>query len=868
MVALSGSFSVVGGSVAGMAMTKLLVLILFSGIGVGLIWIAKWQKLRWWQSLAVRLFLLIVVGAAALSAFESKNEFDYDPEILILDRSKSIQEESLFNSQVFATVWQSLRPNRQVIVYGSASEYVLSDNWPEVPNGGSNLDEALEMAAKFLNGQSGRIIIATDGVVDSGNRVDQLVDQLYKTVGRIDFISLDGVEFASDVLLEPIKGSTNVWSEMKFPIFLPVHSILKQEGELQVYVNGELYNEGQVQLGKGETIVPIMLQAGNPGVMHIEARIQIEGDEFLGNNIAYTSIQVYKQPRILIITKDLDSVGPLATDLRNEGSEVTIIKPDEFPTSLDDLETLQVIFLHNLLEQDLNYEQKQALRLHVLELGKGLVFLGGRNSYTLGGYQNSILEPLMPIILIPPDRVQRVPITFLLVLDRSGSMAGDRDTEIAPIDLTREAAMRAIETLRSDDFLGVLSFSGTTNWEVDLRQVGEGLDLRIAQDKVSQMVASGGTFMYQALEGAVNQMIASETTDYPHILLMSDGVSGDGSSDEFNRLVEYARDYGITISTIALGYESDPETLSRIAERGGGRFYQVYNPEDLPKVMISESRAVQAENVQEGRTNMILGVENHPILAGFRLDELPLLNGYIAIQSKSSVGAEDVLLSGNFGDPLLSVWQVGLGHVAAWMGDLGEQWTPGMKDWEKQGTFWQQVARYVLPDPSIREADVKLNVDETQMKIHLIFPGSEIAKNIKNPIWVQSTDGEPNVAYQMTQISAREYALELPPPHIGAYTGIIKYSDGSNTHDLIVPFSINYPDEWKFETSEVGANRIAHWREKTNGVMLSFDQELENSRELDSKPGLDWFNLLLLILIIGWPVEIAIRRWHMPWRRP
>ena len=87
------------------------------------------------------------------------------------------------------------------------------------------------MAAKFLNGQSGRIIIATDGVVDSGNRVDQLVDQLYKTVGRIDFISLDGVEFASDVLLEPIKGSTNVWSEMKFPIFLPVHSILKQECE-------------------------------------------------------------------------------------------------------------------------------------------------------------------------------------------------------------------------------------------------------------------------------------------------------------------------------------------------------------------------------------------------------------------------------------------------------------------------------------------------------------------------------------------------------------------------------------------------------------------------------------------------------------
>jgi len=849
-------------------MTKWLILILIISIGLGLVWIARWLKLRWWQALAIRLFLLMVIGAAVFSVFESKKRLYFDPEILILDRSQSIPEESLFNSQVFAKVWASLRPNRQVIVFGSNAEYVLSDTWPEVQKRGSNLGESLEMADNFLDGQKGRIIVATDGVIEDPTRVDQLLDLLYKSGDQLDYIFLSGVKFTSDVYLEPIKSSANVWSGMKFPIFLPVHSNLKQVGVLQVYVNGALYNEGQIQLRAGETMVPIMLQAGNPGVMHVEARMVIDGDEFLGNNVVYSSVQVYKQPRILIITNDHDGVGTLATYLGNEGSEVTILAPDEFPTTLNNIETFQVIFLHNLLEQDLSYEQKQALRIHVLEWGKGLVFLGGRNSYTLGGYQNSILEPLMPVNMSPPDRVQRVPITFLLVLDRSGSMAGDRDTEIAPIDLSREAAMRAIETLRSDDYLGVLSFSGTTNWEVGLRQVGEGLDLRIAQDKVSQMVAIGGTFMYQALEEAVNQMIASKTTDYPHILLMSDGVSGDGSSDEFNRLVEYARSNGITISTIALGYESDPETLSRIAQKGGGRFYQVYNPEDLPKVMISESRAVQAENVQEGRTNMILGVENHPILAGFRLDELPLLNGYIATRSKSSFGAEDVLLSGNFGDPILSVWQVGLGHVAAWMSDLGEQWTPGMKDWEKQGIFWQQVARYVLPNPSIRDADVKLNVDETQMKVRLIFPGSEEAQKIKNPIWVQSIDGEPSIAYQLTQMSAKEFALELPTPHLGAYTGIIKYSEAGNARELIVPFSINYPDEWKFETSELGADRIADWREKTNGVMLSYDQELENSRELELKPGLDWFNLLLLVLMIGWPVEIAIRRWHMPWRKP
>ena len=50
------------------------------------------------------------------------------------------------------------------------------------------------------------------------------------------------------------------------------------------------------------------------------------------------------------------------------------------------------------------------------------------------------------------------PVTFLLVLDRSGSMAGDRETDISPIELTKEAAIRVFDTLRPADYLGILTF--------------------------------------------------------------------------------------------------------------------------------------------------------------------------------------------------------------------------------------------------------------------------------------------------------------------------------------------------------------------------------------------------------------------------
>ncbi|NIW43478.1 MAG: VWA domain-containing protein [Gammaproteobacteria bacterium] len=449
--------------------------------------------------------------------------------------------------------------------------------------------------------------------------------QFRLTGGQIDFILLSRVDYQSDLYVGQIKGSSSVWSGINFPIYLPVFSERGGEATLQVFVNGQLYREGNFKLQEGYITLPIMLRAGNPGVMQVEARVLFDGDQFPENNSAFASFRVYEQPRILVVTKNEGALDHFISAISEQNSEVVVIAPEMLPTSIEELESFQVIFVHDVLAQDFNFEQMQAIRLHVLELGKGLVFLGGRNSYTLGGYQNTALEPLMPIVLAPPDRVQRVPITFLLVLDRSGSMAGDRNTEISPIDLTREAAMRAIETLRSDDYLGVLTFSGTTQWDVDLRNVGEGLELRNAQDKVSQIVAIGGTFMYRALDEAVHELINTETTDYPHILLMSDGVSGDGSMDEFVQLVQNARENGITISTIALGQESDPETLARIAELGGGRFYVVNDPADLPTVMISESRAVQAENVQEGRTNMIMGVEDHPILAGFSLDELPLI---------------------------------------------------------------------------------------------------------------------------------------------------------------------------------------------------------------------------------------------------
>jgi len=850
-----------------MALIQWVGLIVISACVIGLVWIAWRLQLRWWQSLVLRLLVVLLIGLAVDTWIESDQPLEWSPEILILDRSDSISQENFSQSQVFATAWKASRPNRQVIVFGTSSEHVLSEIWPEVDAQGSNLVQALEAADIALAGQPGRVLLSSDGLVKDPLLVEDWLTRFSEIGSEIDVIPLERVRYPADVSVGQIRGSRSVWSGMAFPFLLPVHAESEVEVVLQVYVNDALYKETNLQLNAGETTLQVMLQSGNPGVMNVEVRLVLEEDQFLANNAAFASFRVHEQPKILLVTKGGQEVESLVNGLEAANSQVNVISPDQIPTSIEALNTYQVIMIHDILAQDLNYEQMQAIRLHVVTLGKGLVFIGGRNSYTLGGFQNTILEPIMPIILSPPERIQRVPITFLLVLDRSGSMAGDRDTDIAPIDLTREAAMRAIETLRSDDYLGVLTFSGTTTWDVEIGKVGEGLDLRKAQDKVSQIVALGGTFMYQALDEAINQLVTTDTTDYPHILLMSDGESREASLDEFLRLVQFARTNGVTISTIALGHESDPETLSRMAEVGGGRFYQVLDPEDLPRVMISESRAVQAENIQEGRTNLILGIENHPILTGLNLNDLPLVFGYVATQSKSSRGAEDVLLSGNYGDPLLSVWQVGLGHTAAWMGDLGEQWNPEMKEWKDQGKFWQQVVRFTAPDPSIGEPEVRIEFEGKEMTVELTLKDPESDLADPDPQWIVVTGGNTGQSYPMNQVKSGVYQTVMQKPEFGAYTGIIRYFDRNQRKDLQVPFAVNYPDEWRFDDPKIGADRLAQWVEKTNGMELSFELELENANELELAGEKTLFDTILMILLVGWPVEVAIRRWKMPWRR-
>lgn len=110
--------------------------------------------------------------------------------------------------------------------------------------------------------------------------------------------------------------------------------------------------------------------------------------------------------------------------------------------------------------------------------------------------------------------------------------------------------------------------------------------------------------------------------------------------------------------------------------------------------------------MQLGVTSLQPGEAGHPLLSGLTGERLPVTGGYNAVQSKADEGAEDILVSSSFSDPILSAGQYGLGRVVAWTADLGQLWLQPWQTEADEGYFWSQVMRYALPNPAMQGAQV------------------------------------------------------------------------------------------------------------------------------------------------------------------
>jgi uncharacterized membrane protein len=713
--------------------------------------------------------------------------------------------------------------------------------------------EALQFAAG-LQPSGGRVVLLSDGAGTTAG-MDEALATLQQGGVAVDVLPVATDDIADARVVE-IGLPAGLRAGQQFRGEVRIASTMDTAATLVVSMDGTVLAEQPITIQPGQTTVPLPGRTPDVGLHRLRAELRLT-DRYDENNATETTMLVGPAPKVLVIERQPDGAARLRDMLESQGILSEALRPTDLSSTLSDLRRFDAIILQDVPATALSLDQQAALREYVRTLGHGLLTLGGVNSYSLGNYQNTPLEEVLPVNLeTPPDR-ERQQVAMLLVVDRSASMYGTRPQQ-SKLELAKGGALAVTQVLAADDQVGVLAFDTTTSWQVPFRRIGQGLALSELQDQIRAIDYGGGTDVYRALGTGLVEL-AKQDAPVRHAVLLTDGRSY-GSDDEYQELVESARANNITLSTIALGGDADTELLERLAGWGGGRYHFVADPTELPQITLRETE-IARENPRIEGTFQPQPDGAHPITRGLVPSQLPNLDGYVGLTVKPE--AETVLLSPD-NDPILAAWQYGLGRAVAWTSDGGEQWSTAWLDWEGSPVFWSQTLGYLFPDPAQgpltarvdSSGDTPVLIAEARTDDGTPLDLADVAARIEAPAGDETT-------VRLQQVAPGRYTASLPVDAVGAYSISLALRKGEQRFQGGTGWTQPYAAEFASQPNRALLERIAA---TTGGhVLHNAEEALAALNEVAAQPTEAWWPWLIGMALALWVVELAARRWRGVW---
>ncbi len=201
---------------------------------------------------------------------------------------------------------------------------------------------------------------------------------------------------------------------------------------------------------------------------------------------------------------------------------------------------------------------------------------------------------------------QRPPVNVAFVLDRSGSMGGQK------IALAKYAVERALQGLGSRDRFSVVTYDDQVESVASSRTA----TAKAKQDallRLQTVDARGSTDLHGGWTAGAEQVKSHLATDgVNRCLLLTDGLANIGLTEPV-ALAAFAKDLrasGVATSTFGVGADFDEVLLTAIADAGGGHFYFIGRPEHIVDAMTSEL----GELLETVAREVVVDIKHHPAL--------------------------------------------------------------------------------------------------------------------------------------------------------------------------------------------------------------------------------------------------------------
>lgn len=740
-----------------------------------------------------------------------------------------------------------------IVTFGSevkleqfVSEKKIFHKFETVPLGtGTNMEEAVSVALALLKEDTAkRIVLLTDGLENSGS-LENMASSVLSN--RVDFkvVRVEKND-QSEAYVNNLEIPPKINIGDQFSVKIDIVSNRNMGAVLYLYSGQTLKAQQNVELHSGSNQFVFKDIQEEGGLKTYRVVMDADEDTESVNNeySAFTNVQA--PPLILLVEGQAGASDEFVKLLDAVNVNYRLVTPEGTPETMNQMLEYKSIILVDVYGGDLKAGFMGAVESYVKDYGGGMIAIGGENSFALGNYKNTPLETVLPVYMDLQGEKEIPPLSFLLVIDKSGSMS-DGNGYVTNLDLAKEAAVKALENLREIDRIGILSFDDSYTWTNKLILAKDKAEIT---KNIMGIPLGGGTSIYPALKAAVDELKADDGK-LKHIILLTDGQDG---YQQYNDVIKELNDNGITLSTVSVGSGADVALLKDLAEKGAGRYFHTDINTNIPRIFAQEVfLSVKSYLVNQEFTPFIAG--NHEILEPILEEGLPLMYGYIASTKKEF--AQSLLISDDK-EPILTVWQYGLGRTAAFNSDVENKWTGNYAGWAPYSLLWKNIIDYTVTDENSPGKSVR--VEDKGSSAEIIYQTDNSDGNTSVMAVYTYEDGSSD---EITLIPKAPgiYSGEFQTNQVGVYSiNVRQEEDGEVTGSQNTAYVMQYSKEYRFaEDTPVLDNFV----NVVKGMFITLPEEVFAGKIDTVKSRLPLTMLWLVLALVFFMADVIQRRFQL-----
>jgi uncharacterized membrane protein len=654
------------------------------------------------------------------------------------------------------------------------------------------------------------VLIVSDGQSNSGTSIEDALSYCKKNNFPVSALIPSTLK---DELSVEIEGSNElvVDNEAFFEVHIRKSTEKRLKYEVRVSIdNQQIIRKEIAQTGRMEsfsfnhtfdTLGPHTVKA----TLHPETISVKNLDYFENNNQYMKSVYVTPKPKVLFVTDEPES--PLANVLKG----VYNVYPAQ---SYDSLEGMDAVIIDNQAASTISNSEIEALKKYILN-GGGMVVVGGYSSFDYPEgktYQNTQFEKLLPVVSSPSS--WRGGRNIVLMLDVSPSTLQSNNIGGRVLDDILSNAVVLLESdLLKDANVDVITFGSKgediTKGFVDMSKESNRLWL---DGEIRKITPSGdSTSLERGLLTARNLLETQNSSAQAEVVIVSDG--GIGNKNEKDTRFEQAVSCADSLSKSGLGIHfvhiHSPSTERQVNPNGKyyadllmnkiglSENYHKIEPGQRINVSFSEKSREQRDTQEKYSSGSVI-VYNPKHFITRDISEIPHdVLGYNDVTPKPEANR---LVITRLGKPLITVWRLGLGRVAAITTDNGQG----------NGIPWA-ASLYSGNDSLVITRTLNWAVADTESSENIQLKIPDLKVNQPGRVLIATKkEGTPELYFdkkpmEMMPIGNNMYEAYVTPDAFGLHKISEKPANANKTPEIFGvenvswrPASANCPDEYMY----------------------------------------------------------------------